>query len=92
MRPASCRSPLEILDDPRRSFVEAINAGLKRKSRYQSQFKGLYDALSNNKGKISEDDIRIIGVVVTGDTASMKLLKDGNYIKASTLGIVIDKF
>ncbi|MDH7577068.1 MAG: anti sigma factor C-terminal domain-containing protein [Bacillota bacterium] len=82
----------EIIDDPRRSFVEVINAGLNRKSRYQSQFKELYNTLSNNKGKISEDDLRIIGVVVTGDTASMKLLKDGNYIKASTLGIVTDKF
>lgn len=82
----------EIIEDPCRSFVEAINAGLNRKSRYRSQFKRLYDKLSDDQGKITEDDIRIIGVVVTGDTASMKVLKDGDYIKASTLGIVIDKF
>lgn len=82
----------EIIDDPRRSFISAINFGLNHKSRYQSQFQRLHDRLSNNKGEITEDDIRVIGVVVTGDTASMELLKEKNYIKASTLGIVIDKF
>lgn len=81
-----------IIDDPYCSFVEAINAGLNRKNSYQSQFKKLYDNLRNGKDEITKDDIRIIGVVVTGDTASMKVLKDKEYIKASTLGIVIDKF
>jgi len=81
-----------IIDDPYCSFVEAINAGLNRKNRYQLQFQGLYDSLSNDKGEIIEDDIRIIGAVVTGDTASMKVLKDKEYIKASALGIVVDKF
>lgn len=81
-----------IPDDPYCSFVEAINAGLNRKNRYQSQFKRLYENLRNGKDEITKDDIRVIGVVVTGDTASIKLLRDENYIKTSTLGIVIDKF
>jgi len=76
--------------DPYCSFVEAINAGLNRKNSYQSQFKKLYDSLRNGKDEITKDDIRIIGVVVTGDTASIKLLRDKNYIKASTLGIIIN--
>ncbi|MBM7853905.1 putative outer membrane lipoprotein [Desulfohalotomaculum tongense] len=80
------------IEDPRRSFINAINFGLNQKNRYQPQFQRLYDRLSNDKGKITKDDIRVIGVVVTGDTASMKLLRNENYIKAAALGIVIDKF
>lgn len=38
------------------------------------------------------DNIRIIGAVVTGDTASIRLLRDANYIKSASLGIVIDKY
>ncbi|TYP51671.1 anti sigma factor C-terminal domain-containing protein [Thermosediminibacter litoriperuensis] len=79
-------------EDPRLSFISAINSGLKRKSRYQLQFRRLYERLSNDKGEITKENIRVIGVVVTGDTASMKLLRDKNYIKAATLGIVIDKY
>jgi len=79
------------IEDPRRSFIGAIKFGLNQKNRYRSQFQRLYDRLSNDKGEITKDNIRIIGVVVTGDTASMKLLRN-EYIKAATLGIVIDKF
>ncbi|MCG0275835.1 MAG: anti-sigma factor [Thermosediminibacteraceae bacterium] len=81
-----------IIKDPRLSFISAVNFGLKQKSRYHSQFQRLYQNLSNDKGEITKDNIRVIGVVVTGDTASMKLLRDKTYIKAATLGIVIDKF
>lgn len=80
------------IEDPRCSFIDAIKFGLNQKNRYRSQFQRLYDRLSNGKGEIIKDDIRVIGVVVTGDTASMKLLRNENYIKAATLGIVIDKF
>ncbi|MBO8158950.1 anti sigma factor C-terminal domain-containing protein [Thermosyntropha sp.] len=80
------------IEDPRRSFINAINFGLNHKNRYQAQFQRLYDRLSSDKGEVTKDNIRIIGVVVTGDTASMKLLRDEGYIKAATLGIVIDKF
>jgi hypothetical protein len=81
----------EIIKNPYNSFIEAINAGLNRKYN-QTQFKMLFDKLRNGKEKITKDDIRIIGVVVTCDTTSMKLLKDLSFIKASTLGTVIDKF
>lgn len=81
----------ETLEEPWRWFIEAIDVGRNKKSHYQSIFKDIYDVLSNGKGEITKDDIRVIGVVVTGDTASMKLLKN-DYVKAATSGIVIDKF
>lgn len=82
----------EKLEEPWRNFIEFINVGRNKKDRYQPQFKNLYDVLSSGKGEITKDDIRVIGVVVTGDTASMKLFRNNNFIKATTLGIVTDKF
>jgi hypothetical protein len=72
--------------------VEAIKTGMKREGRYQSQFQRLFSALSNDKGEIAVADLRIIGVVVTGDTASMSQLQGKDYLKAASLGIVTDKF
>jgi len=82
----------EIIDDPRPNFVEAIKTGMKREGRYQSQFQRLFSALSNDKGEIAVADLRIIGVVVTGDTASLSQLQGKDYLKAASLGIVADKF
>lgn len=81
----------ETVEEPWRWFIGAIDMGRNKKSHYQSIFKDIYDVLSNGKGEITKDDIRVIGVVVTGDTASMKLLKN-DYVKAATLGIVTEKF
>ncbi len=83
----------ETVEEPWRNFIGAINMGRNKKSHYQFLFKNiLYEVLRNGKEEITKDDIRIIGVVVTGDTASMKLLRNNNFIKAATLGIVTDKF
>ena len=81
----------ETVKEPWRWFIGAINMGRIKKNNYQFLFKNIYGVLSNGKEEITKDDIRVIGVVVTGDTASMKLLKN-DYVKAATLGIVTDKF
>lgn len=82
----------ETVEEPWRYFTEAIDMGRNKKSHYQCIFKNiLYEVLRNGKEEITKDDIRVIGVVVTGDTASMKLLKN-DHVKAATLGIVTDKF
>jgi len=81
----------EVIDDPRNAFIEAVESALKMKYK-QTQFRLLYDYLSASSGKIFADDIKIIGAVVTGDLNSIRLLKDLSFIKAATLGTVIDKF
>jgi len=81
----------ETAEEPWRHFIGTIDMGRNKKSHYQPIFKNIYEVLSNGKEEITKDDIRVIGVVVTGDTASMKLLKN-DYAKAATLGIVTDKF
>ena len=78
--------------EPWDDFIKVINIGRQRKGRYQEQFKNLYNVLNHGKGEISKDDLKIIGAVVTGDTASLKQLRNNSCIKAQTLGIQIDKF
>ena len=82
----------EYEEDPCVSFISAIESGVSNKSLYQPQFQELYDKLSDSNGEIARDNIRIIGVVVTGDADSLGLLKDADYIKASSLGIVVNKY
>jgi len=81
-----------VIEDPCSYFISAVKFGADNKSRYQWEFKELYDRLSDNKEEITEDSIRVIGVVVTGDITSMKLLQNENYIKATSMGIVADKY
>ncbi|MDD5601101.1 MAG: anti sigma factor C-terminal domain-containing protein, partial [Actinomycetota bacterium] len=82
----------EYEEDPCVSFISAIESGVSNKSLYQPQFQELYDKLSDSNGEIARDNIRIIGVVVTGDADPLGLLKDADYIKASSLGILVNNY
>ncbi|NFG27983.1 hypothetical protein FC777_12785 [Clostridium botulinum] len=79
-----------IIDRPEKDFINAINEG--KDNNYANQYKELFDNLSNGKGEINKEDLKIIGVVVSGDSKTLKALKDKNYIKAATLGAVADKY
>ncbi|MBY7041162.1 anti sigma factor C-terminal domain-containing protein [Clostridium botulinum] len=79
-----------IIDRPEKDFINAINEG--KDNNYANQYKELFDNLSNGKGEINKEDLKIIVVVVSGDSKTLKALKDKNYIKAATLGAVADKY
>ncbi len=81
----------EELEEPWNQFLAAVNSNANIKSRYQDVFRRLFEVLGNGKEEVTEEDIRVIGVVVTGDTQSMLLLRDIGCIKAATLGVVIGK-
>jgi hypothetical protein len=55
-------------------------------------FKRIYNNLAGDDGKLTEDDIKILGAVVTGDPESLKPLVGLPFIKASSLGVVTDKY
>jgi hypothetical protein len=81
----------EIIDEPWRRFITALEIGRTKKNFYRSIFQNIFAVLSNGKEEITKDDIRVIGAVVTGDTAAIRLLPE-DCVKAATLGIVIDKY
>ena len=41
---------------------------------------------------MTKEDIKVQGIVVTGDTESLKLLEDLPFIKATSIGVITDKY
>ncbi|WP_461615600.1 anti sigma factor C-terminal domain-containing protein [Clostridium sp. Marseille-QA1073] len=54
--------------------------------------KNIFEILEDSNGNIDAKKIRIIGVVVTGDKKSLSTLKDKTWIKASSFGVIVDKY
>ncbi|WP_258049628.1 anti-sigma factor [Clostridium weizhouense] len=79
------------LENPEKDFINVITR-CKNNKDYSSEYQKLFDILSNGKSEINKEDLKIIGVVVSGDRNSLKALKDKNYIKAATIGAVADKY
>ncbi len=79
----------EIIN-PENKFIKAIKDG--KKKNYSETYEKLFDTLSNGKGEINIEDLKIIGVVVSGDVEKLKDLKDERYIKAATIGAVADLY
>lgn len=75
--------------NPENKFIKAIMDG--KKKNYSETYEKLFDTLSNGKGEINIEDLKIIGVVVSGDVNTLKALKDERYIKAATIGAVVDR-
>lgn len=80
----------EAINSPEEDFISAINTG--QKHNFSNEYNKIYDLLSNGKGEINKSDLKIIGVVVSGDTKSLNTLKDKSYIKAATIGAIEDKY
>ncbi|GKU32323.1 anti-sigma factor [Clostridium folliculivorans] len=79
------------IDKPEEMFIGAISRGSKDKN-VAFIYKNIFNKLSEGKGEVKKENLKIIGVVVSGDTDSLKKLKNQNYIKAATLGAVADKY
>ncbi|MGH4122683.1 MAG: anti sigma factor C-terminal domain-containing protein [Clostridium sp.] len=79
------------IKEPEKDFINAIIRG-KEKKDHSSIYESIYDTLSNGKGEINKEDLKIIGVVVSGNVGDLKALKDKSYIKAATIGAVTDKY
>jgi hypothetical protein len=79
-----------IVEEPEISFIQNIQYGITQKSRYESEFKRIHNNLSGKDGKIDKEDLKVIGVVVTGNVKDLKTLQNKDYIKGSTIGVVVD--
>ncbi len=79
-------------EDPVTSFISTIASGQKYKARWQGEYKRLYETLSGEDGKLTGNDLRYYGAVVTGNTETLSQLKDLQFIKASSIGVITDKY
>lgn len=73
-------------------FISSISSGIQYKSRWQGEFKRLNETIAGEDSKLEVDDLVINGMVVTGTAESLKVLRDLPFIKASSLGLVVDKY
>ncbi|MGG5739575.1 anti-sigma factor [Bacillus cereus group sp. IBL03679] len=77
---------IEFGNGKEKDFLLAIQNGLDQKGKYYEEYKRIYDYLKGKKTKPSEEDVKVIGVVVTGMAADLQKLKNQNYVKAAVLG------
>lgn len=82
----------EDADQSADHFIRSISSGTEFKSRWQGEFKRLNETIAGEDGKLEVDDLVINGMVVTGTAESLKVLRDLPFIKASSLGLVVDKY
>lgn len=77
---------IEFGNGTEKDFLLAIQNGIEQKGKYYEEYKRIYDYLRGKKKKPSEEDVKVIGVVVTGTAADLQKLNGQNYVKAAVLG------
>ncbi|PEA76110.1 anti sigma factor C-terminal domain-containing protein [Bacillus wiedmannii] len=77
---------IEFGNGTEKDFLVAIQNGLEQKGKFYEEYKRIYDYLKGKKAKPSEQDVKVIGVVVTGTAADLQKLNGQNYVKAAVLG------
>lgn len=73
----------ERYENPEKYFIDALTRG---------GITHIYDVVAGKDGKLTKDDIKVQGIVVTGDAENLKVLRNLPFIKASSLGVVTDKY
>lgn len=80
------------IKNPEGSFIQTICTAKSIKGTDSQTYQTLFNNLSKDKKTIKKADIKIIGVVVSGDVNSLKQLQGKSFIKASTFGAIVDKY
>lgn len=85
-----------ILSNEYKEYVNKALYELKPAYRNEALKNGgkthIYDIIAGVDGKLTKDDIKVQGVVVTGDVENLKSLRKLPFIKASSIGVVTDKY
>lgn len=82
----------DVKEKPVHRFIGAIEAGQKLSGRWKWEFRRLCERLAGEDGQLTEEDLQYYGAVVTGDPQSLSQLKDLPFIKASSIGVITDKY
>lgn len=82
----------EPIRDPEFWFINSLKNGKEYDTRYKGEFERVYNNMAGSDGKLTKEDIKVQGVVVTGDAEQIKSIGGLPFIKASSLGVVTDKY
>lgn len=98
----SCDNNGDLIKNPEEYFVGVLESNKKDMERLKansykvhgikSEFERVYNNIADKDGKITKQSIKIQGVVVTGSAEDLKSLRGLAFIKASSLGVVTDKY
>lgn len=80
------------IKEPVNTFVSTLGAAVKKGGSFKKEFEDIHNALKNGQTSLTNENIKIIGVVVVGDTQQLNTLKNKNYIKSSSFGVIVDAF
>lgn len=81
----------EVAENPAEQFVRAISSGTRQKSSLQDEYKRLEKEIGGADG-LSVNDLVIYGAVVTGNKKTLTSLQSLDFIKASSIGVITDKY
>lgn len=81
----------DVAENPAEQFVRAISSGTRQKSSLQDEYKRLEKEIGGADG-LSVNDLVIYGVVVTGNKKTLANLQNLDFIKASSIGVITDKY
>ncbi|MCB2288290.1 anti-sigma factor C-terminal domain-containing protein [Clostridium sp. CS001] len=73
----------EKIENPEEGFISGLKKG---------GITHIYDIIAGADGKLTKEDIKVQGVVVTGDAESLKSLRKLPFIRASSIGVITDKY
>ncbi|WP_042347645.1 anti sigma factor C-terminal domain-containing protein [Bacillus massiliigorillae] len=82
----------ENIKDPVNTFIETLEIATSKGGSYKEEFKTIQSVLKQGHPTLLKDNVRIIGVVVVGDKHQLKQLLNKTYIKASSFGVITDKY
>ncbi|MBQ7232839.1 MAG: anti sigma factor C-terminal domain-containing protein [Bacillales bacterium] len=80
------------IENPMESFIETLELSLNKGGAYKKEFEQIYHTLKGNQSSLTNENIKIIGVVVVGDKQQLQSLLDKNYIQASSFGAIVDQY
>ncbi|MGE7674503.1 anti sigma factor C-terminal domain-containing protein [Lysinibacillus sp. NPDC094403] len=81
----------DVAENPAEQFVRAISSGTRQKSSFQDEYKRLEKEIGGADG-LSVNDLVIYGAVVTGNKKTLANLQNLDFIKASSIGVITDKY
>ncbi len=84
-------TPLEW-EEQEQTFIWALKNGMKYDTRFKSEFERVFQNIAGKDGEITKEDLRVFGVVVTGDAESLQSLQELPFIRSTSLGVITDKY
>lgn len=74
------------------NFLRELEYGIQLGGRYEEDYQRVYNYIKGDKDSPQADDVRILGVVVTGSAEELLSLQGQPYVRAAVLGAVADRY